>query len=110
MKRSQLKNKANKTKDPKDLLKYKKQSNCVVKSNNQSKQGHFESLNPFLDSKPFSKSYKPYFSIKHSFGDSKITMSESGENLTENMKKAKTFNSYSTSVTDSLELFGWSLQ
>ena len=31
MKRSKLKNKANKVKDPKDTLKYKKQSNYVVK-------------------------------------------------------------------------------
>ena len=30
MKRSQLKNKANKTKDPKDISKYKKQRNYVV--------------------------------------------------------------------------------
>ena len=29
MKRSQLKNKADKTKDPKDILKYKKQRNYV---------------------------------------------------------------------------------
>ena len=36
-KRSQLKNKANKTKDSKDILKYKKQRNYVVKLNNQSK-------------------------------------------------------------------------
>ena len=41
-KRSQLKNKANKTKDPKDILKYKKQRNYAVKSNNQSKQEHFD--------------------------------------------------------------------
>ena len=56
MKRSQLKNKANKTKDPKDILKYKKQRNYVIKLNNQSKQEHFDSLNSFLDSKPFWKS------------------------------------------------------
>ena len=37
MRRSQLKNKTNKTKDPKDILKYKKQRNYVVKLNNQSK-------------------------------------------------------------------------
>ena len=30
MKRSQLKNKKNKTDEPKDILKYKKQCNCVV--------------------------------------------------------------------------------
>ena len=55
MKHSQLKNKANKTKDPKDILKYKKQRNYVVKLNNQSKQEHFDSSNPFLDSKPFGR-------------------------------------------------------
>ena len=110
MKRSQLKNKANKTKDPKDILKYKKQRNYVVKLNNQSKQEHFDSLNPFLDSKPFWKSCKPYFSNKHSFGDSKIALNENGEILTENIKIAKTFNSYFESVTDSLELFDWPLQ
>ena len=107
MKRYQLKNKVNKTKDPKDILKYKKQHNYVVKLNNQSKQEHFDSLNPFLDSKPFWKSCKPYFSNKHSFGESKIALNESGEILTENMKIAETFNSYFNSVTDSLELFDW---
>ena len=37
-------------------------------------------------------------------------MNEGGEILTENMKIAKTFNSYFASVTDSLELFDWPLQ
>ena len=55
MKRSQLKNEANKTKDPKDILKHKKQLNYMVKLNNQSKQEHFDSLNSFPDSKPFWK-------------------------------------------------------
>ena len=100
MKRSQLKNKANKTKDL-----YKKQHNYVVKLNNQFKQEHFDSLNPFLDSKPFSKSCKLYVSNKHSFGDSKIPLKKNSEILTENMKIAKTFNKYFASVTDSLELF-----
>ena len=53
MKRSQLRNQANKTKDPKDILKYKKQRNYVVKLSNQSKQEHFDTLNRFLDSKSF---------------------------------------------------------
>ena len=38
MKRSQLENKANKTKDPKYILKYKKQRKYEVKLNNQSEQ------------------------------------------------------------------------
>ena len=40
----------------------------------------------------------------------RVDINESGEILTENMKIAKTFNSYFKSVTDSLELFDWPLQ
>ena len=76
IKRSQLKNKANKTKDPKGILKFKKQRNYVIKLNNQSKQEHSDSLNPFLNSKPVWKSCKPYFSNNHSFGESKIALNE----------------------------------
>ena len=94
MKCFQLKNKANTTKDPENILKYKKQRCNVVKLNNQSKQEHFDSLNPFLDSNPFWKSCKPYFSNKHLFGGSKIALNKNGEILTENIKIAKTFNSY----------------
>ena len=43
IKLSQLKNKANKTKHPKDILKHKKQLNYVVKLNNQSKREQFDS-------------------------------------------------------------------
>ena len=89
LKRSQLNNKANKMK-------------C--------KQQHFDSLNSLLDSKPFWKSRKPHFSNKHSFGDSKYPSNENGEILTENIKIAKTFNSYFKLVTDSLELFDSPLQ
>ena len=81
----------------------------MVKLDNQSKQ-HFDSLNPFLDSKPFWKSCKPYFSNRHLFGDSKIALNENGEIVTGNMNIAKAFNSYLEAVTDSLELFDWSLQ
>ena len=109
-KRSQLKNEANKTKDPKDILKYKKQRNYAVKSNNQSKQEHFDNLKPFLDSKPFWETCKSYFSNKHSFRNSKIALNENGEILTENIKIAKSFNSYFESVTDSLQLFDRPLQ
>ena len=82
-------------KDPKYISKYIKQRNYVVKSNNQSKQEHFDSnQNPFLDSKLFWKSCKLYFSNKHSLVDSKIALNGNGEILTENIKTAKTFNSY----------------
>ena len=108
MKRLQLKNKANKTRNATDISNDKKQRNCVIKLNNQCKKDHFDRLNAENDSKPFRKSCKPYFSNKHSFGDSKIALSENGEFLTENNKIAKTFNSFFETVTDSLNLFSWS--
>ena len=76
-----------------------------LKLNHQYKQEHFDSLNPLLDSKPFWKSCKQQFPNKHSFGDSKIALNENGEIFNENIRIAKTFNSYFKS--DSLELFDW---
>ena len=110
MKCSELGNKTKKMHDPKDISKYKKQRNCVVKLNNQSKQGHFDSFNPFLYSKPSWKSCKLYISNKHSFGGSKNALNENGEIATENINIANSFNLYFESVTDSLELFDWPLQ
>ena len=82
----------------------------MVKLNNQSKLEHFDSLKPFLDSKPFWKSCKPYFSNKHFLDVSKVALNENGEILNEYIKIAKTFHSYFKSITDALELFDWSLQ
>ena len=110
MKRSQLKNNANKTKDPKHILKYKKQRIYVVELNNESKKEHFDSVNPFLDLKPFWKSCKAYFSNKHCFGNSKFALNENREILPQNIKITKTFNSYFELIPDSLELFNWSPQ
>ena len=108
MKRSQLKNKANKTRNATDVSNYKRQRNYVVKLNNQYKKDYFDRLNPEKDSKPFWKICKPYFSNKHSFGESKIALSENGEFLTEDNKIEKAFNSFFETVTDSLNLFSCS--
>ena len=111
MKRSQLKNEANKTKDAKDTLKYIKRRNYVVKFKNQEhNQEHFHSLNPFLDSNPFWMSCKPYFSNKHLFGDVKTALNGNSEIFTQSMKIAKSFNSFFESVTGSLKLFDWPVQ
>ena len=104
-----LKIKQIKRKTLKKFSSIKNNVNYVVKLNDESRQEHFDSLNPFVDSKPFWKSCKPYFSNKHSFGDSKIALNENGEILTGNIKVAKPFNSYFESISDSVELFDWSL-
>ena len=99
MNRSQLKIKANKSRDPEDFLKYKKQRNSVLNRNYEKKL--FDKLNYFHDPKPLWKTFLPYFSNTHSFGESKVVLTEKGEIMIKNSKVAKTFNSYFASVADS---------
>ena len=47
MKRSRLKNKANKTRKAVDIFNYKKQRNLVVKINNECKREYFDKLNSY---------------------------------------------------------------
>ena len=83
MKRSQLKNKANRTKQLEDITKYKKQRNLVVKLNRESKTQYFDNIQTSKHSKPFWDKCKPYFSNKHAHGDSKIILIEK-ENIITN--------------------------
>ena len=64
MKRSKLKNKANKTKLPVDINNYKKQRNNVVNLNKNPKFEHFNKYD-CKNGNPFWVIYKPYFSNKH---------------------------------------------
>ena len=107
MKRSRLKNKANKTRKAVDIFNYKKQRNLVVKLNNECKREYFDKLNVTTATKPFWKTCKPYFSNKHSHSGSKITLIENDKIVLENHKIAKTFSTYFESVTGSLNLFEW---
>ena len=81
MKRSRLKNKANKSQLPTDLSKNKKQRNLVFKLNKKHKKEYFENLNVATNSHPFWNKCKPYFSNKHAKGDSKIMLIEKDEIL-----------------------------
>ena len=109
MKRSQLKNKANKFKSIYDLIKYKKQRNLVVKLNKNCKKEFFDNLKTKNNSKLFLDKFKPYFSNKHSKGDSDILLIENDELLLNNKKVADVFSSYFQSITDFLDLFKWPL-
>ena len=53
MKRSMLKNKANRSKDPVDIANYKKQHNLVVSSNPQAKSEYFNEVSNTESSRPF---------------------------------------------------------
>ena len=73
MKRSKLKNKANKTKDPTDIRNCKKQRNYVM--NKEAKLEYFSKYESD-DSKPFWINCEPYFTNKHSEADTDIMLSE----------------------------------
>ena len=120
MKRSKLKNKANRTKLQDDIAKYKKQQNLVVKLNRGSKLRYFDSTEISKNSKPFWNECKPYFSNKHAHGDSKIILIEKEEitnNSNEVIKKetllvkndeiAKTFNKHFAETVETLNTFEW---
>ena len=92
MKRSKLRNKANKTKSVDDLLKNKKQCNLVVKLNKNCKKEFFDNLEIKNNSKSFWNKCKPYFSNKQ--GDSDILLIENNELLLKNKKVADVSNSY----------------
>ena len=101
MKRSRLKNEANKSQWPADLSKYNKQRNLVVKLNKKHRKEYFENLNIAANSKPFSISigwdnyrdkYKPCFSNKNAMGDSNIMLIEKDEVLLKNKKIADVLN------------------
>ena len=92
MKRSKLRNKANKTKSVDDLLKNKKQCNLVVKLNKNCKKEFFDNLEIKNNSKSFWNKCKPYFSNKQ--GDFDILLIENNELLLKNKKVADVSNSY----------------
>ena len=75
MKRSRLKNRANKTKDPTEIRSYKKQRNYLVNLNKEAKLEYFSKYKS-NGNKPFLVSCKPYFTNKHSKADTDIMLSE----------------------------------
>ena len=98
MKRSPLKNKANKTGKAVDIFNYKKQRNLVAKINNKCKREYFDKWKVKTTNKPFWKTCKPCFSNKHSHRGSKITLIENDRTISENNKVAKTFSTCLTRV------------
>lgn len=63
--RSRLKNKANKTKRPEDMARYKKQRNFVVSLNKSTRKSFF--TNTTNSPKSFWKAIKPYFGGKNCY-------------------------------------------
>ena len=105
MLRSQLKNIANKSKDPKDVANYKTQRNRVVNMNRKAKRLYFHSELRTSD-KTFWSACKPFFSDKAT-NDGKTILVENDEIISNDKKAATVFNSYFANITDSLKISAW---
>ena len=106
MKRSKLKNKENKIKDPTETRNYKKQQNYVVNLNKESKFEYFSKYESD-DNKSFWIRCKPNFTNKYSKADTDIMISENGELILKNKEIANIFNDHFGSIVDNLGLDHW---
>lgn len=105
MKRSQLKNKANRTGLNADYAEYKKQRNLVTRLNRQSKKRFFaklESKSGQKGNKDFWKACKPFFSQKVSPLDEKVSLIENDVLISNDQSIAHTFNHYFVNVAANL--------
>ena len=107
MKRSKLKNKANKTKNPSDIKNYKKQRCYAVQLNKKAKLDYFNNFDSSQGSKPFWVKCKPYFSNKHSKTDTDFILNEKVDIIFKNQEIANTFNEYFGSIVESLDIHIW---
>ena len=104
MLRTNLKNRANKTKDQEDIRKYRKQRNLVVKMNKIAKREFYTSLDPkkVETNRNFWKTFKPLFSNNES--RKKITLIENGKITIDDKSIGQCFNNYFANITDTLNI------
>ena len=107
MLRTNLKNKANKTKKEEDVRRYKKQRNLIVKMNKKAKRDYYKSISPKSvdNDRKFWKMVKPMFSNTNLMSD-KIILIEDEKIITDDTEIVETFNTYILNSTDSLGLGG----
>ena len=93
LKRSKLKNIADKMENPNDMKNYEKPRNYAVNLNKTAKSEYLNRYNS-KESKLFWVSCKPYPSSKHNKTDTAIILIENGELVFKNNKITDTFNEY----------------
>ena len=102
------------------LLNIRNNEILVVKLNRESKTQYFDNIQTFKNSKSFWDKCKPYFSNKHAHGDSKITLIEKKNIITNknevaqketllvnNEEIAKTLNNHFAETVEKLSTFKW---
>ena len=108
MKRSHLKNIANKTKSQNDFMQYKKQRNYVVKLNKQEKKIFFHSVDPKgLKPKTFWQACKPLFTSNTPMGTERLLLVQDNEIISNDFDIATIFNNYFNNITSKLAIKNW---
>ena len=105
MKRTNLKNIANKSKREADIRNYKDQRNHVVNLNIKTKREYFKSIQSrtIENDKKFWKTVKPLFSNTNAMSE-KITLIQDDKILSKDAEVAECLNTYFTNITDSLDI------
>ena len=105
MQRTRLKNKTNKSHDERDLQRYRKQRNLIVKINRRMKKAYFKNLDlkDVTKSKQFWKTLKPMFSDS-SVVSEKIVFIENDEVIRDDQAISEHFSHYFANITDTLKI------
>ena len=108
MRKSRLKNKANKSSKGEDKSLYNIQRNKVSKLNNKLKKTYFEEKPPKGNNvKDFRNYHKPYFTNKGICNDDRIVLVENDKILNTDSDIPETFNNYFVNITKDLGIFDW---
>ena len=106
MKRSRLKNVANRTKNAEDINSYKRQRNIVVRLNKKQKSLFFKTIDTSGKKRSLWQICKPYFSNKPRAAE-QIILVESDTILTADFTIANVFNTYFCNITKTLNIPLW---
>ena len=107
MKRSALKNKANRSKSEIDYKAYKKQRNFVVNLNKKSKKDFFTRVSNDSHKKSMWNLYKNVFPSKSGGSNEKITLDHNGHIINDEKTIANVFNIHFVNIVKSLDLPQW---
>ena len=110
MKRSALKNKANKSKSVLDYQAYKKQRNYVVNLNKKCKKAFFATMSNDSHKKSMWNLCKSIFPSKSGGANEKITLEHNGYIVTDEKTIANIFNIHFVNIVKSLNLPQWAPQ
>ena len=106
MKRARSKNQADLSRKDLDIQKYKVQRNLVVSLNREAKRDFYRNLDPkeVGKEKDSWRTFKPLSSDKVKNTNTNIQLTENGHTITKRDEIAECFNSYFTTITDTLDI------